>query len=56
MGWVAVGVMAWTAVSVPLALLVGASMRTRGRIAVRVPSHVRYGLGCRRGRVVAGPV
>ncbi|MHA6785499.1 hypothetical protein ACVGOW_31560 [Pseudonocardia saturnea] len=56
MGWAAVGVMVWTAVSVPLALLAGAAMRTGGRPAARVPAHVRHGLGCRGGRMVAGRV
>jgi hypothetical protein len=56
MGWAAVGVTAWAAVSVPVALLAGAAMRPRGRGAVRVPSHVRHGLGCRGGRMVAGRV
>lgn len=52
-GWVAVGVTVWTAVSVPVALLVGAAMRTGGRSAVRPPAHVRHRVGCTGRRLVA---
>lgn len=46
-GWVAVGVTAWTALSVPAALLVGAVMRAGARAEIRLPAHVRHRVGCR---------
>ncbi len=57
MGWVAVGVAAWMALSVPLALIVGRAIRVGGepgrRAATRrAPAHVRHGLGCGQ-RIVA---
>lgn len=52
MSWVAIAVTMWMGTSVPLALLVGASIRTGAAAPVRTfparrsPAHVRYGLGC----------
>jgi hypothetical protein len=56
-GWAAVGVTAWVALSVPLALLVGAAVRAgrgphRRAAARRTPAHVRHGLGCEGRRMV----
>jgi len=57
MGWIAVGLAAWMALSVPLALIVGRTFRAGGgagyrAAARRAPAHVRHGLGCGQ-RVVA---
>lgn len=59
MSWAAVGVTAWMALSVPLALLVGAAIRAGAaggqRTTVRrQPAHQRHGLGCAGGRMVRG--
>ncbi|MBW0091530.1 hypothetical protein I4I73_21935 [Pseudonocardia sp. KRD-184] len=59
MSWVAVGVTAWMALSVPLALLVGTAIRAGARggqrsTVRRQPAHQRHGLGCAGRRMVRG--
>lgn len=59
MGWLAVAVTAWMALSVPFALLVGGAIRAGARggrrsTVRRQPAHQRHGLGCAGRRMVRG--
>lgn len=59
MAWIGIGLAAWIVLSVPLALVVGAALRTAQRTAprraARPASFERRGAACRAVRFAADP-